>query len=501
MPKQILQDVVPKKSIRDIPVPDRNPSSSKVKMRVEEKKMDEMDAGMDRSFKPLAPQEPEEPVAPVVPPYVPPRVRHERPQSSFDDGHFSKVGRRSSIWFWVGGIFLVVVIGFVIATLLSSADIVISLKAVDFPLADASFTASPSGTTAGGLSYQVINEQLDSAPTLVNGTTEQSVSTKSTGTIVIYNNYSSASQKLIATTRFETAGGNIYRIATGVTVPGKTAAGPGSVQATVTADQPGAQYNTDTSNSTGGLVDLTIPGFQGDPRYCATPNSTCAGFYARSITPFTGGFVGTTKVVSQADLQTAQITLDSALKDTLVKQALAQTPSGFVLYPGAYNIAFTSASTTLGAQGTTIVERGTLTGALLNRGELSDAIAVMAGVGGDSTSTEYLASNLDTLTFSLASGTPSLASTLAAPATAANTLSFSLDGNVHLVANVDTASVLNDSLGLPKSSISNLLVKYPGIDAVNLIVRPFWKTSIPTSPSKVTVTTKEDEVASSSTAQ
>ena len=111
MPKQILQDVVPKKSIRDIPVPDRNPSSSKVKMRVEEKKMDEMDAGMDRSFKPLAPQEPEEPVAPVVPPYVPPRVRHERPQSSFDDGHFSKVGRRSSIWFWVGGIFLVVVIG------------------------------------------------------------------------------------------------------------------------------------------------------------------------------------------------------------------------------------------------------------------------------------------------------------------------------------------------------------------------------------------------------
>src|ERR1700689_519513 len=119
MPKQILQDVVPKKSIRDIPVPDRNPSGSKVKMHIEEKKMDEMDAGMDKSFKPLAPPEPE---TPAPPSYTPPSVRHERPQSSFDDGHFSKVGRRSSLWFWVGGIFALVIVGVVVATLLSSAD-------------------------------------------------------------------------------------------------------------------------------------------------------------------------------------------------------------------------------------------------------------------------------------------------------------------------------------------------------------------------------------------
>ena len=508
MPKQILQDMVPKKSIRDIPVPDRNQSISKSKVDMIDEKdfTDPIPAAKTRAAAAAAEaaeaaQVPEETVVPIRTS----APRQEAARQRFDDGHFSSLGRRSSVWYWVGGILGVLVIGIIVATLLSSADIVVSLKATDYPLSAVAFTASPSGTAASGLSYQVINESIDSAPTLVQGTVDQTVSDKASATIIIYNNYSSAAQKLIANTRFQTSAGKVYRIASAVTVPGKTqvkgVATAGSVQAVVTADQPGADYNTDTSDLTGGLVDLTIPGLQGDPRYCATPNNTCAGLYARSITPFTGGFVGTTKTVSQADLQTAKISLDSSLKDTLLKQALAQTPSGFILYPNAYTITYTSASTTLGAQGTTIVERGALTGALLNRQELSNAIATMAGVGGDSTSTSYLASNLDSLTFTIASSSSSLASILAAPATAGNDLDFTLDGNAHLVADVDTDAVLHDSLGLPKDNISQLLVKYPGIDAINITVRPFWKTSIPSNASSVTVTTKEDTVTSSSTGQ
>lgn len=495
MPKQILNDMVVKKSIRDIPVPDRTPTASimKEKMRME-------DAAMEKEFAPIKTSES---VAPPAPPKKPPYEKP--PYADFEDGHFSKVGKGRSLWVWVGGILAVLVIGVIIASLLASANIVLTVKASDYALSSASFSADPSGTSVSGLSYQVINENKDSDPVLIHGTVDQTVSTKATGAIIIYNNYSSAAQKLIANTRFESPSGNIYRIANSVTVPGVTGtkAKPiaGSVQVNVTADVAGASYNTDTSDATGGMTDFTIPGFQGDPRYCATPNNTCKGFYARSATPMTGGYVGTTKVVSQADLQTAKIATDSQVKDALIKEALAQTPRGFVLYSNAYSISFITASTTLGAEGTTIVERGTLSGVLLNRQELSNAIASMAGLGGDSTSTAFIVSNLDTLAFSVASSSKSLASVIAGTPTVDNALTFNLDGNAHLVADVDTSAVVQDALGLPKSDISSLIAKHPGIEAINLTVKPFWKSSIPNDAGRIMISTKEDTTAASSTGQ
>jgi len=80
----------------------------------------------------------------------------------------------------------------------------------------------------------------------------ENVEKKASGRIVVYNEFSSAPQKLIATTRFETPDGKIYRIKDAVTVPGA-----GSVEATVYADQPGEEYNID-------LTDFTIPGFKGN---------------------------------------------------------------------------------------------------------------------------------------------------------------------------------------------------------------------------------------------
>ncbi len=101
---------------------------------------------------------------------------------------------------------------------------------------------------------------------------------KARGTLVISNEYSSDTQPLIATTRFETSEGKIFRLAESVTVPGMTIIDgkrqPGIVEAVVIADAPGDAYNI-------APTDFTITGFKGGPKY--------EKIRARSSKSFSGG--------------------------------------------------------------------------------------------------------------------------------------------------------------------------------------------------------------------
>ncbi|MDP3003920.1 MAG: hypothetical protein Q8N43_00175, partial [Candidatus Azambacteria bacterium] len=99
---------------------------------------------------------------------------------------------------------------------------------------------------------------------------------KAGGVIYIYNAYSSAPQKLVAQTRFETKDGKIFRIQNPVIVPGAKMSGakltPSSIKVNVVSDATGEEYQIGPSY-------FTIPGFQGSPKY--------AGFYAESAESMT----------------------------------------------------------------------------------------------------------------------------------------------------------------------------------------------------------------------
>ncbi len=114
-------------------------------------------------------------------------------------------------------------------------------------------------------------------------------SRKARGTITIYNEYSTASQSLVATTRFLSADGKLFRLVSGITIPGMTKAGsdlkPGAVEAEVVADEAGDNFNI-------GPTTFTIPGFQG------SGNEKYSKFYAKSFSAMTGG--GSSDVMSRA---------------------------------------------------------------------------------------------------------------------------------------------------------------------------------------------------------
>ena len=114
---------------------------------------------------------------------------------------------------------------------------------------------------------------------------------KAGGIIRVYNEYSTSPQTLVATTRFVSADGKLFRSLERVTIPGGKMEGgklvPGEFDIEVTADQPGVDYNI-------GPTTFSIPGFAGSDRYTK--------FYAKSFKAMEGGSLEQTSRVTEEDL-------------------------------------------------------------------------------------------------------------------------------------------------------------------------------------------------------
>jgi hypothetical protein len=151
------------------------------------------------------------------------------------------------------------------------------------------------------------------------------VSVKAQGTITIYNAYSSAPQQLVATTRFVTPDGKLFRLVSTVTVPGASITNgqivPSSIEVAVVADQAGPTYNV------GAVPKLTIPGFQGSPKYNA--------FYGALPNGTSGGFIGKRAVPTAADIAAAKDKISSTLQANLKSDLTTSYPNNFKILDGA----------------------------------------------------------------------------------------------------------------------------------------------------------------------
>lgn len=156
---------------------------------------------------------------------------------------------------------------------------------------------------------------------------------KAQGKIVVYNNYSTAAQVLVANTRFISSDGKLFRTVEKVTIPGGTLSGgklqPGSLEIKVVADQAGEDYNI-------GATTFSIPGFVGTPKYTA--------FYGKSFEKMTGGSIGEVPQVTKEDLDKAK----KALTDRVLEEGEAslkvKIPSDYILLDGAITSEIISAT-------------------------------------------------------------------------------------------------------------------------------------------------------------
>jgi|Deesub1362B_J571_1020462.scaffolds.fasta_scaffold04034_2 hypothetical protein len=127
------------------------------------------------------------------------------------------------------------------------------------------------------------------------------VEKKSQGVIRVYNTCWPKPQPLVATTRFVSDDGKLFRTKRRIVVPATSKGQSTFTEVEVIAAKAGQEYNIGPST-------FSIPGLVGTPQY------TC--FYGKSLASMSGGFKGQVKKVSKEDLERA--------KKILTEKALAQ---------------------------------------------------------------------------------------------------------------------------------------------------------------------------------
>jgi hypothetical protein len=294
---------------------------------------------------------------------------------------------------------------------------------------------------------------------------EQSVSVKAQGIVTIYNAYSSSPQTLVATTRFVTPDGKIFRLVNEVVVPGAAVTNgeivPSSINASVVADQPGPSYNVSSTPK------LAIPGFAGGPKYNA--------FYGSIASGTSGGFVGNRAVPTASDIATAKQKVTDILTSDLQSGLAGSYTSNFKILDGATSVQITriSVNTTTDANGNFSVFGE---GKFLAIG--FDETAFKAFLLSLAQSTES-SSTFSDLTLNYASATPDFTN---------GTLSFSLNaqGSLEPLFPMDdfVASIAGKKIGDAKNIISAL----PELQEGAISVWPAWLWQIPTNTKKIQVT-------------
>ncbi len=331
----------------------------------------------------------------------------------------------------------------------------ISVQASDvFSSVDANFAKIPGQMTE--ISKTVTREMT--------ATGQRDVASKARGTLTVSNTFSGAPQTLIATTRFESSGGLIFRTLQTVTVPGSTVKNgtvvPGTVTVQVIADKPGAQYNLPAGT-------FTIPAFKekGDTeRY--------AKFTATSDMAFTGGANGPSAVVMQADIDNAQ----KAATDAVIEQittAFNEQASGLMLLDGVrptIGEIVSSARVDDAASTVSVTVSGTLKTVAFRKEDLDTLIREII------LKKEHLAVLSDKLELKYSD-------ILFKPDLSVLVFTVSISGTGY--APVDQDAIIHDVLGMKGDEIRNYFRSREGVESAAVTLSPFWVRSVPKNAEKV----------------
>lgn len=435
MPKNIEDMIVPerKRSIRDIPIP-------KGRRRT------------NRS-------------TPSIPPKEQPslEVKH-------DDFHIEGYRRRLSVvprkGVWISAGIAILILLFAILSLFNGSTLSYVPKSTALSFNNDVYSAWKS--KEGQLLYSVIKLSEDKGLEVA-ASGEKEVSRKAGGKIIVYNT-SNQSQKLRATTRFETPDQKIYRVEDAIVIPAKKIVGgvdkPGSLEITVFAESPGDEYNT-------GLTDFTLPGLEG--------TSLFTSIYARSKTVISGGFVGMERAVSREDQTNTEIQLAATLRDELISKATVQVPEGFILLPSLSSVTFENLpQTNSGSKNKTTVNiRGNLYGVMFKKGDLSSYLAMNK----ITLRTDELVDidGLELLDFSFATTTTANSLYLQ------DEISFFVTGNAVAVWRTDEIALKTNLVKRNKRDIPSILNSYPTIISATVTIRPFWKRTFPDDSTRISI--------------
>ncbi len=307
----------------------------------------------------------------------------------------------------------------------------------------------------------------------VTATQTDTAKMKASGTVVLYN-FQTTSQQLIATTRFADAKGQVFRLPTGVTIPKKTAAGPGQVTVTLVADQGGPEGNIP-------LSDFTVVAFKGTAKEKLV--------YGRGKTAFTGGTSGAVFYLTDEEYKTAVTGLETDLKNKLQEETTKQIPDGYVLLPNSMTfIADDSVKNTPSQTATVTVTYGGKQRAILIK-ETDLKAAFLKAIAPEETvdPSQVTFRGTDALVYNITSDI--------SKETLPKTISFTVKGDLMAVWSVDIQAVKKLLAGAQRMVFSTRMQTIASVDEAELILHPFWMNTLPTDAEKINVVVNEPQRA------
>jgi hypothetical protein len=317
--------------------------------------------------------------------------------------------------------------------------------------------------TGASLTYKLTSIS-ETVSTDVKATGEETVETKASGIITIYNTYTDKSQPLVKNTRFETEDGRIYRIGQSITVPGMKGTQPGTIDAEVFADAAGESYNVESAK-------FTIPGFEGQPQFDK--------FYAQTKTAISGGFNGVRKVVSEADQDSAEANLKTQLITKLQEKVLAEiTPETTVVFDDRL-ISMGELKQTEGSRDMVSLSlTGTLQALIFSKDNFYRALAGESLTVFNPEDTVYV---LDESKLQIA-----LAPEFD-PATGLDEATVSVSGSAQFVWKTDHELLKKQLSGKQKKELKSILQEFSSIAKAEAVIKPFWKSAFPEIVEKIRI--------------
>jgi len=303
----------------------------------------------------------------------------------------------------------------------------------------------------------------------------KNVSIKSQGSITLYNEFGTTSQKLLAGTFISDNNGKAYKIDTAVTIPGYKLDNnkkiiPGQADVNITAFLPGEAYNGNPS-------DFYINSFKNTKKYIK--------IYGKLKNPLEGGASGIFYSPSDQDIIVINNIAQSSFKNDLLNQVRSLVPPGYILYSNTLNFSYKIADNILSKTSEAEIEmEGTIAVVILKEQSLIDNIIRISLPNiKDKEAKEIKLSGLDSLLFNFTNKEEIITKDM-------SSVSFSFSGDIDAIWNPDVELLRAKLAGTLKNDVMSIFRQDPGIASAIVKVSPPWYKYIPDDISKINIMLK-----------
>jgi hypothetical protein len=358
---------------------------------------------------------------------------------------------------------------------LPKADIEVEMKKVKWEFSESIVVDKGISKVdvAGGKIPGQIFTQKNVVTSKLPATGAEFVERKATGVLTVYNAYSSQPQNIVATTRFITSSGVVFRTTKELTIPGAKIENSkiiaSSITVPVVADKAGVAGNV------GPTAHLTIPGFSKTPKF--------NGFYGELKEGTTGGFSGKTKVATASDIKAAKAEGSKEAEQLVRAQIAGQIPNGFRSVDGSSRFSITkqTAQQIADTEGNfTVTTEAQLSVFAFQEQDVKDFLTakmVLATAGNGDFQVDS-----ETLKYGSLSATTIIA--------LGGKLSMPINYSAALSHKLDVEALRSAVAGKPESQLNSLILNTPGVTGGTVNLWPFYVGTVPSRVSKITIVVK-----------